>query len=478
MSSFSTLNTALTALNAQRQAIAITGQNLANVNTDGYTRQRVSMSAIPSSSPATLAHGASITSGGVVATSVERLGDTFLEMRLRQTTSSASALSEVGSAWSALETSLHEPSDGLSKTLGAFFDAWQDLSNSPDSTPVRSVLLEQAGTLTSSLAEAYGTVEAQWETARAKADTTATAVNTAAAQVADLNRQITAVTVSGGSANELIDARAALLTQLSGLVGAEAKDRADGTVDVMIGGNALVRGSASSEVEVRGTTDFSDISGLSDPSAAADPVRLVWSADPARVVEVPGGTLGGILEVVSADGPLASLAQTYNALAEDLASTAAGSINALHSSAYTASGAQGGAFFTLDGAEPDAPAVKRLALAIASADGIAAAADDGGGSGSKDGSAADAISQIATSTDLWSAAVATIGVQSARAQSLASTSETSRASAQEQLLAGTSVDESEETTNLIAYQRAFQAAARLTTVVDDLLDTLINRMAL
>jgi len=469
MSSFSTLNTALTALNAQRQALDIAGQNLANVNTPGYTRQRVMLTSLASSSPATLGSGATLTSGGVRATAIERLGDSFLEMRVRQTTSAAASLAQVGAAWTQVEATLTEPGEaGLSATLDTFFAGWQDIANNPTNEAVRSTLLEKATTLVGALAESYGAIRTQWETARAQVDAAATSVNTAAAAVADLNEQILSITASGGSANELIDQRASLLTTLSGLVGAEAASRADGSVDVMVGGNALVRGSVASPVEVAGSTDFTDLS---------DPVRLVWSADSSRTVSVSGGTLDGLFHVLSADGPLAGLAATYNGLAADLASDVPGSINALHASARTSAGAAGGAFFALapsDPSAPSAPAVLRLQVVPTSGSDIAVAAP---GKGDGDASIADQISQITTTTTAWSSAVATIGVRSARAQALAASSDTSRASATQQLLAATSVDESEETMNLIAYQRAFQSAARLTSVVDELLDTLINRMA-
>ncbi len=489
MSSFSTLNTALTALNAQRQAIDITGQNLANVKTAGYTHQRVSLTALPATSPATLSSGSVISSGGVRATSVDRLGDAFLEMRLRQTTSSASSLAQVADAWTDVEAVLQEPGkEGLSAQLDAFYASWQDVANNPDNDAVRATLLQGAQSLVSKLQESYSSLETQWDTARAQADTTAIAINTAAARVADLNQQITAITASGGSANELIDQRATLLVTLAGLAGAETATRSDGSVDVMVGGNALVRGTTVHEVRVVGTRDFASASDA--PSATnplgSGPVRLVWSEDTDHVITMSGGTLDGMLQVMSAQGPLATTAADYNAIAAQLASHAddslagvtldtATSINQMHRLAYQTDGTTaGGAFFQLDASLTGKPAVMQLSVAVGSASQIAVAEP---GMGGADAHVADRISRLTDTTDAWAAAVATIGVQSSRAQALAGTSETSRASAEQQLLAGTSVDEAEETMNLIAYQRAFQSAARLTSTIDEMLDTLINRMA-
>jgi flagellar hook-associated protein FlgK len=478
MSTFSGLNTALTSLIAQRQAVNTAAQNLSNVNTAGYTRQRASFEAIEGALPASLQAAAGRTGGGVRIVSVDRLGDIFLETRVRQETSSAAKSAATSATLTRMETALGEPSNGLSAELSSFFTSWQDVANSPEDATARSVVLERANGLVSSLRSAYTTVQTQWETVRAQADAVATQTNTTAAAVADLNARIQEITVGGGNPNDLIDQRAQLLNQLSGLVGAEARQREDGTVDVMVAGNALVRGSVVNPVALEGTRTFSQVGVTPSEPVAADagPVRLVWAGD-GRALTPTGGALAAHLSDLAPageGGALASLAESYNAVATELATA----VNSAHQSGHywdsqTATAIEGAAFFTAPDTSSSDPAVFQLSVALT--DGSQIAAMSTNSSGGYDGSNADAIAQIKTPGALWAQKVVDIGVQTSVAKQLASADQTTLASAEEQLSSATGVDSEEEILNVVAYQRAYQASSRLVTAIDEMLDTLINR---
>lgn len=473
MSSFSGLNTALTSLIAQRQALEVTGQNIANVNTPGYTRQRAALQGIDGSTGATLHSLPTNNAGGVKVAAYERLGDIFLETRLRQESSAASRLSSLAETWSRMENGLAEPENGLSTELSEFFTLWEDVANQPGDNTPRSVLLSGAQGLVTSLQSAYSNVRTQWETLRSQTEAVAVDINTTAEAVADLNARIKSITVAGGTPNDLIDQRAVLLTQLSELTGAEARYRDDGTVDVMVGGNALVRGSVVSQVAVHGTREFSqlpDASGLADPEPHEGVVRLVW-ADTGSAVGATGGRITGMvtgLGPADLGGPLAGLAETYNELAIELAT----SVNAIHTTGQTTEGEPGQNFFTDFPAGYSGIAVLDLEVLITNGDDIAVAEPGGG---ALDGSIADAISQLSSASDLWAQAVVEIGVQTRTATQRAEASEFTRANAELQLLSATGVDTDEETLNLLAYQRGYEAAARLLTTIDEMLDVLINR---
>lgn len=474
MSSFSGLNTALTSLIAQRQAINTAGQNIANVNTPGYTRQRATLQAIDGSTGATLHSLPATTSGGVKVTSYERLGDIFLETRLRQESSTSGRLSALAETWSRMENGLAEPGEsGLAHKLGDFFAFWEEVANSPADEAARSMLLEESRSLVTDLKGSYAAVRTQWETLRSQAEAVAVDINTTAEAIADLNARIKSIQVAGGSPNDLVDQRALLLTQLSGLTGAEARYRDDGTVDVMIGGNALVRGSVVSQVAVHGTREFSqlpDATGVTGPGAHDGIVRLVW-ADTGSSVGATGGQITGMiagLGPADLDGPLASLAQTYNELAIELAR----SVNALHTTALTAGGEAGQNFFTDFPAGYSGVAVLDLEVLLTEHTQVAAAAPGGG---DYDGSVADSISQLSSARDLWAMAVVDIGVQTRTAVQRSEASEFTRSSAESQLLSATAVDPDEEVVNMLTYQRGYEAAARLLTTIDEMLDTLINR---
>src|SRR5699024_5429618 len=296
MSSFAALNGAFTSLTAQRIALEVTGQNISNVNTPGYTRQRANLEAITGGTQPSLLATATSRGTGVQVTSIERLGDIFLETTLRSQTSSAARLDAVAGTWQLIESGVAEPGeDGLAATVDTFFTSWQDIANRPDDDAARSVLLGNAEALVARIADGYRATETQWSATRDQAAALADDVNTTAAAVADLNDRIRDAQLAGNPANELIDQRGVLLGNLAGLVGGEVREHTDGTVDVMVGGNALVRGSESYAVAVHGGSDLGDSTGPEPDGGWAGqegPPRLVWAAS-RNATGASGGRLTG-----------------------------------------------------------------------------------------------------------------------------------------------------------------------------------------
>lgn len=482
MSTFSTLNGALTSLIAQRQALEIAGQNIANVNTPGYTRQRANLQAIEGAAPASMTSGPQgALNGGVLVTSIDRLGDVFLEARVRQETSSAAFLDAVADTYALLESTIAEPGDkGLAAQLDAFFTSWQDVANRPDDDAARAVLLENASTLVARIASGYRAVESQWQATRIQADALTTDVNTAADAVADLNARIKAITVSSGNPNALIDQRNQVLTQLSRLVGAEARLREDGTVDVMVGGNALVRGEKANRVIVEGANILQDLTNV-PPTGNTGQVRLLW-ADSKTDVGATGGRLTGLLSVLAptnvsgTGGAIAEAAERYNHLVtNDKGTGLADRVNTQHKAGESQPLSPGAAFFTdfKDGIPEGGPAALALEVLIKDTGKIAAGVP---GAGPLDGGNADRISQLASGLEAsWSRTVVDLGVNTRTATQRATNAEATRTVAEGLLTSQAGVDLDEETVNLMSYQRAYEAAARVITSVDEILDTLINR---
>ncbi len=463
MSSFSGLNTALSGLTAQRQALNVVGQNLANVNTPGYTRQRANLEPVESSPHVGLL-GTGSRSGGVKVGEYERLGDQFLETRARQETAVNSRLNALATTWSRMETALQEPgSAGLSAQLHDFFTSWSDIGNdSKAAMTARAVLYEKANSLITRMQSDYVNVRTQWDTLRTQTESRVSDINVTAQAIADLNARIRSTTAVGENPNDLIDQRAVLAQTLAQRIGGEARERADGTMDIMVGGNALVRGSTVSKIALTGSTQMTNIEG--------NPVRLVW-AESGRPVDPTSGEVKGYLESLapaSEGGVLAGLAENYNKTALSLAK----SVNDLHKSALTTTGDPGGAFFTDFPAGYTGEAVLDLKVVVADSTKIAVAAP---GKGPLDATIADQISQISETGKLWADVVAEIGTQSGAAADRAKASGVTLVRAQQDLLAGTGVDSDEETMNLLMYQRGYEASARLMTTIDEMLDLLINR---
>ncbi|MEV7972375.1 flagellar hook-associated protein FlgK [Cellulomonas sp. NPDC089187] len=472
MSTFSGLGTALSSLIAQRQGLEVSGQNVANANTVGYTRQRATLSALPASSVPSMFATSTGVGQGVFTSGFERMGDIFIDARLRTETSGAAYLKQLSASYIQLEDAVGEPGDtGLSSQLSQMWAAWSEASKSTDGSAARSVLLERSADVATRIGSLYTGAQTQWSQTRTTTQSLVTQVNTTAANLADLNGRILSITNAGGSANELMDARDLLITQLSGLVGASARIQENGTVDVMVAGNALVNGSESATLEVSGASSF-------EQAMAGESVTVVWSKNGASA-GLDGGRVAGLLTVMAppntdgSGGLLTEAATGYNALAAQIATQ----VNALHSTAYTeagyASGTTAGDFFTLAAGKPAA-----LGLTVAITDpknvGLAAA-----GAGELDGSIGEKLAALATASNgpdaTWSAQVVQLGVRAASAGSRASVAEAARATSEAQQLAQTSVDTDEESITMLAYQRAYEGAARVLTAIDEMLDTLINR---
>ncbi|MET0725467.1 MAG: flagellar hook-associated protein FlgK [Leifsonia sp.] len=470
MSTFGALNTAYTGLVAARLGLDVVGQNLTNVNTDGYTRQRVSSSGIGAVTAGRFSTGATV-GQGVSIDGIARLADARLDARLRGAVSVAGFSSTRATALSALEKSLNEPgSSGVSAQLGEFWAAWGDLSNRAGEPAAETVLLQQATTLVARISSGAQAARSQWSDLRAGVDDQAAQLNSAGSQVAELNASIRSTLAAGGSANELQDQRSRLLTTIAGLAGGSVRQQDDGTVTVYLGGNALVTGDSFRAVTVVG--------GSSMLTASTDPVHLEWAHHPGISVDLDGGSIGAAVTVLAptepggTGGALAETAAGYDALAVQLAEQ----VNVVHRTGVTSDGTTGHDFFTITAG---VPAAQGLRVVPVDGSGIAAGAPGAGGS---DGSIADVISEIARSDgspdDLWSGLVTRVAVSAKteiRNSALADLASSSATAAQQ---SNAAVDLDEENMNMLAFQRAYQGAARVMTAIDEALDTLINRTGL
>lgn len=465
-STFSGIGTALSSLMAQRAALDVAGQNVANANTVGYTRQRTETQSVGGVGRASMFSGGTGVGNGVQVVSITRLGDIFLTNRLRTDTSSSGMLAARAAVYEGLESTIAEPSTtGVSASLQSFWAGWQDVGNNTSDQAARRVLLEQGTAVASQIATGYRGVQTQWSQLRTQTEALVTEVNTTAQSIANLNEQIRNIGVGGGSTNELQDQRDQLVLKMSELVGATATVNADGTMDVMVDGNPLVSGVGARSLVLEG--------GASMSTGATDPPRLRWSTGTA--VSLAGGTLAGNLAALapaSSGGILQSAAAQYDTLAQTLAA----SVNALHATGYTAAGAAGGDFFTFS--DPSLPPALGLTVAITDPAGVAASNSNAAGN-ELDGSVAAAIGKLGASDTgpdaVWQAFVVDVGVKSASAADRSKVSEAARTTSESLWLSATSVDLDEESVNMLAFQRAYEGAARVLTAVDEMLDTLINK---
>ncbi|MCX6499551.1 MAG: flagellar hook-associated protein FlgK, partial [Arthrobacter sp.] len=366
-----------------------------------------------------------------------------------------------------IEGVLQEPGDnGISTSLQEFWSAWQGAARQPGEDGPKGLLLNAANSVTDKISSAYTSLQGQWSSVRAQASDAVDAVNAAATQVAAYNATIRSTLAAGGSANELIDARAKLTETISRLAGGTVREQADGTVDVHIGGNALVMGTSVRALE---------LSGSQTGDALGSTVQLLWK-NPAGVAAPDGGEIAGALSVLApaaggSGGAIAEAAESFNKFATALATA----VNTVHQSGVTGTGATKRDFFTVSGTGPAALGIK----GPADTSGIALKASN---QGALDTTIADQISQLGTGAaspdKVWSGIVTGIGVQSRGAQQHASLTTAAQASAMTSRASQASVSLDEENVNLLTNQHAYQAAARVMTAVDEALDVLINRTGL
>ncbi|MEO3932092.1 flagellar hook-associated protein FlgK [Micrococcaceae bacterium Sec7.4] len=466
MSTFGALNTAYRGLTAAQQGMNVAGQNIANAATEGYTRQRVEQSSLAAPARGLFSGGALQAGQGVSVNAIARLGSSFLDGGVRSTAAQAGYASVRSSALQGIEGVLQEPGDnGISTALQGFWSAWQGAANQPDKSGPKGLLLNAANSVTDKITSGYKALDSQWSSVRGQAQDAVTAVNAAAAQVASYNTTIRSTLAAGGSANELIDARAKLTDQIAGLAGGTVREQADGTVDVLVGGNALVTGGSVRTLQLAGATKLSD--------AGTNAPRIEWT-NPSGTAALDGGELAGALSVLApADkgGAIAQAAESYNAFAKELAKA----VNDVHKSGVTGTGATNVDFFSTTGTGPAALSIS----GPTNIDNVALKASMGG---ALDTSIADTISQLGTGTGspdkFWAAIVTNIGVQSRGAQQHESLTNAAQASALTGRASQASVSLDEENVSLLTNQHAYQAAARVMTAVDEALDVLINRTGL
>ena len=223
MSSFSTLNTALSGLQAHKRVIDVIGHNISNVNTEGYSRRQVLLEP---------ASGMKIASRfdtdfswnnlGVNIAGVNRIRDQFLDVKARASLASSASAARLDSVLGGVEGTFPEPSDtAIAGQLSAFWNAFSDAANQPGSIPQRAAVLAQASNLAASLNQADGSLQTQHADLSSQLTMGVDRVNTLAQQVADLNVQIRAASVAGMDTGDLADERDRLVDQLTSLTGAE-----------------------------------------------------------------------------------------------------------------------------------------------------------------------------------------------------------------------------------------------------------------
>jgi flagellar hook-associated protein 1 FlgK len=382
--------------------------------------------------------------------------DQYLENRGRTEHGNSAYLTNQTAAYAAIEDVFAEPgSTALQAQLHDMWDAWGDVANNPQLPAARAALIQQSKTVADGLNYAHSALASQWGQTRKELSAYAEEVNTAAKTIAQLNDSIVRAKANGITVNELEDRRDLQVLSLAKLTGATAQVRPNGAMDVYVGNSTLV-----SEFTTR---DLAVVGAKHMDQRTLDKVDLRWadSDTPAAA----GGTMGAMLDTITKVIPAIS-----DAL-DEVAKALATKVNGAHVAAFRPDGEPGGTFFT-------GITAGTITVAVAKPEEVAASAVKG----KIDGSVADKLAGTVTASDgpdlLYQSMIGDLGVaaQASSRRTEIQATVTEQVDAAREAQSGVNLDE--EMTNLLTYQRGYEAASRVLTTIDSMLDQLINRTGL
>jgi flagellar hook-associated protein 1 len=444
ISTFFGLHQSLRGLLAHQRAMDVTGHNITNANTEGYSRQEAVMAAAtPYDIEAGLLvdGGGAMLGGGVDIQAFRRIRDGFLDLQFRAQSLRQGEYEATASAMAQVEEGLSEPgANGIAAQLDKYWSAWSAVANNPENLATRQNLVEQARILAGSIADLDAritTISSQVSAEYASITGASGDVRAIADEIAKLNGAIKFAVADGDQPNDLMDRRDVLLDQLSSLAQVSVTDLGNGAISVSFGDAA---------------TPLVDDATVTWPQALTQPGGKLGALLQltAPLVPVPPATEPGILESYRAD---------LNAFAQQFADD----VNALHNP-----GGTGTDFFTYTaGTEAATLTVNVTATGVRYATGAA--------TGSNDIAVAIAALRGSAPDQQYQALVARIGSDVRNTDRLLQNSEvlTGTIDDRRQSISGVSMDE--EMSNLIRFQRGYQASARAMSTIDEMLDVLINR---
>jgi flagellar hook-associated protein 1 FlgK len=453
------LDVGRTALATQQKAIAVTGNNIANVNTPGYSRQRLNME----QSPPVIADGGQVGRGVQANRDIERIYDQFLESQLVNEKQNYGRWETQKDGLAKVELLFDEASGyGINNALSMFWSSWQELANNPTGHVERTTLVANSEILS----ETFNRMAADLDQLQTETDDAVVRlvdeINPISEQIAELNWKIASIEGTGATANQYRDERDLLLKDLSEMIEIDYFEDGDSFVHVMVGaGKPLVDNVNSWQLETQtnATTGMQDIYWVDSAGSAQDITS-----------EIEGGNIKGHLEVRDTYIP------DFLTRLDNLAGEIITQVNALHTAGFGADGVSTGYDFF---SGTDARTIS-VHTDIQNDSNLIAAAQAAGSAGDARNAAAIASLQEAATMsgssfqNYYASLVSDVGSYANESNvyyNYQSSMLTQMESYREEI-SGVSLDE--EMVNLVKFQNAYNAAAKMVSTVDELLDTLIG----
>ena len=464
-SSFFGIELGKRALITQQLALHTIAHNISNANTPGYSRQITSLGATPSFFIPDANHleVPGQLGSGVKIDSILRARDMLLERQIQQETTTQGACNAKSSYFDRVNAIIDEHSNqSVGQALDDFWAAWQELSSHPEDMAVRNTLISKAQRLTSVLQtkdqDLQGLQKNADDTLRADADK----INQLASQIRDVNVRINQCLGIETAPNDLLDQRDKLMSELSKLADVQGHQMPNGLYDITINGHTLVQ-----------DAQFIPITAVNDPLNSGY-AKLTWSDD-GTDVQVQDGEVKGLLDIRDANVPL------YRQALDSIAQGLMANVNPVQSAGYglNAAAPSGLDFFTGSGIQNIAvnPTLINDPTQVAAASNPNAPGD---------GSNALAQAQLQNSLSMsagsltfgqfYQGLVAQVGLDGQQ-NSLSQDGQNTLVDSLEQQrdsVSGVNLDE--EMTDLIKYQNGYQAAVRVISTMDSMLNTIINQM--
>ncbi len=448
------LNVSVQSLLASTEAMDVTTTNLANANTAGYARRVVVLEE-------TAPSGLDQSSTGVDVKTIESLRDTVLDLSINANTAQQTMNDTLSNALSGVQVEFSDTTtNSIGSTMDSFFSALQELSTSPTDSSLRSDVLTAAQNVASAFQTTASTITQAQQQADKSAVQNTTDANSLLQQIAATNGEIQTAKALGQSDNSDQDQLSSLLSQLSSIMNYQTSNSSDGLTLTTSGGVPLVVGSKAYSL-----TNQLNSSGYNDVYAGGTDITSTISA----------GSLGGY--ITARDSSLATLGTQLDQYAYDFASA----VNTVQTSGSDANGDAGTAMFnppdTTGGSS--AGAASSITVALTSGQQIAAAAS--GGASGDDSNLEDMIalqnqdlSNGATPTDTFANLSYDIGntISQATSNSTALGNILTQLQNQQSSVEGVSVDE--ESSNLVLYERSYQAAAKVISTIDTLMGNVLD----
>lgn len=487
-STFTGINTAYLGLSAQQAGQDTVGHNVSNASTTGYSRQVVSLTTTRPNE--VYANGYTYKVGtGVTVQSVARVRDTLIDVQYWQQNSAQNYWQGNSDFLSKLEDIFHDsntPPTGLQNAINNFSTALQTLASDAGDTGARTSVREVANALVQTLDQADEHIRDQTNDITSQISTQVTNINSIASQIASLNKQIADQEAFGANANDLRDQRDNLVDQLSALTNVQVTERSNGTYTISMSGVTLVHDNQAQKLVVN--SDHNDIYNFD-----TNTVSIEGFTTP---IQFSGGTMQSLFD---SRNTMVSYFDNLDKMAQFLLQD----FNTQHKAGLDDDGNAGENFFGVTGTDytdaandPTAqvPPQSWLSQLVVNSDFYATdglskiAARSTGSLGSGDGTNATQLSNVLMQqpstpsaalgtnslTMFYSSMISTLGVQSQQATNMTANQKIilNNTSNWRQSISGVNMDE--EMTNMIKYQQAYGASAKVMNTMNSMLDTLIN----